>query len=119
MKPPLKRKHRKKGIVDTETPKLEARLFQLIEIICLPIEPSDRSVYYGKAKTIATELGLSTEDLERALKQQREYESVSKGIDGGRYQHLVDQVFKQLDKLCLGESHQFTLLVTPVYYGRV
>ena len=108
MHPLLKSKcrPRQKGIVDKETLKLEARLSQLIEINCLPIKSPDLSNYYGQAKAIAEKLGRSTTDLDKALKDQREIESRFKDDDGdGRYQHLVDQVSKQLDKLCLGKSH--------------
>ena len=88
---------------------MEARLSQLIEINCLPIKSPDLSnYYYGQAKAIrvAEKLGRSTTDLDKALKEQREIESRFKDDDGsGRYQHLVDHISRQLDKLCLGKSH--------------
>ena len=66
---------RQKGIVDKETLKLEARLSQLIEIICLPIKPTDHSNYCGQAKTISVKLDYSTMDLDNALQEQRKIES--------------------------------------------
>ena len=95
-------KSRQKGTVDVATLELEARLSQLVEIICLPIEHLDYSGYRKHAVALAQQLGC-LKNLNDAIKEQESLESKYKDYDGGgRYQHLVGQVSKQLGKLHLG-----------------
>ena len=107
-RPPVlkaKVKSRQKGIVDVATLKLEARLSQLVEIICLPIKHPDHSGYREQAMALAQKLGCS-KNLNDAIELQENLESLYKDYDGGgRYQHLVDQVSKQLGELRLGENY--------------
>ena len=81
---------------------MEARLSQLVEIICLPIQQPDHSGYREQVVALAQKLGC-LKNLNDAIKEQESLESKYKDYDGGgRYQHLVGQVSKQLGKLHLG-----------------
>ena len=101
--------HRTVVVVDVATLKLEARLSQLVEIICLPIKHPDHSGYREHAVALAQKLGCQcSKNLNDAIEEQdsESLESLYNDYDGGgRYQHLVDQVSKQLGELRLGEIY--------------
>jgi len=92
-----------RGVVDVETLKHEAKLSQLIEIICLQTDHPLLADYREQAKTLATKLGRS-KDLDKAIRDQTTLECIHKTSGNDRYTHLVDQVTEQLGGLRIGES---------------
>jgi hypothetical protein len=96
----------RRGVVDKVTLKHEAKLSQLIEIICLQTDHPHLPVadYREQANTLATKLGRSVTQLDAAIRDQKMVESMIKTGDSDRYTHLIDQVTKQLGGLRIGKS---------------
>jgi hypothetical protein len=93
-----------RGVVDKETLKQEAKLSQLIEIICLQTGHPPQADYRDQAKTLAKMLGRTEIQLDAAIRNQKKLECIHKDGENDRYTHLVDQVTMQLGGLRIGES---------------
>ena len=94
----------RKGTVDKVTLEYEAKMSQLIEIICLQTDHPHQADYYRRqAIILATKLGRSETELDIAIRDQKKLECIHKTGDNGRYTHLVDQVTKQLEGLHIGK----------------
>ena len=93
-----------RGVVGKETLKHEAKLSQLIEIICLQTDHPHQADYLQQARTLAKTLGRTEAELDTAIGHNKTIECMVKTGDNDRYTYLVDQVTEQLGGLRIGES---------------